>query len=473
MDLIFGCDTIVATKDSSTTGTTILAKNSDRPVGDCQPLVYIPRREYGDGSTVQLEYVKLPQPKMTYAMLGSSPYWCYGYESGVNEFGVAIGNEAIYTKASKENAKSFYLGKCQLGLLGMDLVRLGLERGGNARESLDVMTELLEKYGQFGSGLPQVTHAEGSYDNSYIIADGKEAYVLETAGKEWTAKKVSGVTAISNEPTIRNGYDLSSSNLIEFAVQKGWWPREKARVNDFDFAQSYIDLQKPLQLSHLRYRRSMQLLTKQSKISPQYLTRVLRDHFEDSFIGEPYFNPALPDFLTLCMHSSPAEFTWGNTAASSIFILPDSKDRLPVMLWSPLTPCTGCYLPFFVHGGAPPAIVSKAGTAGKFVIAPTQAPIDQYSSDSYWWLFRKLLDRIKLDEIGSAFKANQPKAREIFDPIERKAMARMNEVEKQSSNLANAGKKKESIEVLRDFERGNVEEVLNAIRKLNENLLLV
>ena len=31
------------------------------------------------------------------------------------------------------------------------------------------------------------------------------------------------------------------------------------------------------------------------------MKRILRDHYEDTFLEGPYFNPALPDFLTLCM----------------------------------------------------------------------------------------------------------------------------------------------------------------------------
>ena len=471
IDLIFGCDTLVATRNSTTTGTIILAKNSDRPVKECQPLVYNPRQEHREGSTVRLEYVELPQPKVTYATLGSSPYWCYGYESGMNEYGVAIGNEAIYTKAAKETIKSFRQGKYQLGLLGMDLVRLGLERAQSASEALEVITNLLARFGQFGSGLPQVSHEDGSYDNSFMIADGKEAFVLETGGKEWVAKRISDIAAISNEPTIRNEYDMSSDNLIELAVQRNWWPKDRISENEFDFAQSYIDFEKPLQLSHLRYRRALELLKKESKISPQYMTRILRDHYEDSFIGEPYFNPALPDFLTLCMHSSPAEFTWGNTAASSIFILPDSGDRYPIMLWSPLTPCTGCYIPFFVHAGPPPEVVSRTGSAGKSVMEPPAASIDQYSSDSYWWLFSELLNKVKLDEIGSAFKEWQPKVRSAFDPLEINAMKEMYEVEEQATKLARRGMKAKSVEILKDFEERNVNKVLDTIGMLNKTIL--
>ncbi len=391
----------------------------------------------------------------------------------LNEHSVAAGNVAVYTKDAKEAAGSFSSGRVPLGLLGMDLVRLGLERGRSALEAVRVMTDLLEEYGQFGSGLPKVSHEDGSYDNSYIVADGREAYVLETAGREWAAKRVSGIAAISNEPTIRSDYDLSSTSLVKSAVRRGWWQEGKDEAREFDFAQSYIDFGRPLQFSHLRYRRAMQLLERRSRVSPSYVARVMRDHYEDSFIGGPCFNAALPDFLTLCMHSSPAGFTWGNTAASAIVLLPDSKDRLPMMLWSPLTPCTGCYLPFFVDGGGPPTVVSRAGRAGRFVRSATDSPSDAFSPDSYWWAFRELLNKVKRDEFGSAFEERQPKVRRAFDVIERDAMRRARGVERRAARLIRAGRDGEAKEALRAFEARNVERALTEAIRLSESFAAV
>lgn len=75
--------------------------------------------------------------------------------------------------------------------------RLGLERGASARESLDVITSALEAHGQGG---PCSNTKDGwCYHNSFIIADGQEAWVLETAGYFWAAEKITGTTFLPLE----------------------------------------------------------------------------------------------------------------------------------------------------------------------------------------------------------------------------------------------------------------------------------
>tara|TARA_B100000029_G_scaffold259259_1_gene255946 strand:+ start:15 stop:1391 length:1377 start_codon:yes stop_codon:yes gene_type:complete len=425
---------MVALPDATTTGTTILGKNSDRPVFDCQPLVRHPRQRHAKDAVLQLEYRSIPQARETYATIGSSPYWCWGYEEGFNEYGVAIGNEAIFTKTFADAVASSKAGQPpELGLLGMDLLRIGLERGKTAREALEVITQLVEKYGQWGSGVPGMDHETGGYDNSYIIADNKEAWILETVGTRFVARRVKrGVAAISNQPSIRTEWDLASHDLAEYAIDRGWWP--KARKKDFDFARAYIDLETPLQLSQIRVQRARQLLCQKERgeISPQWMKRVLRDHFEDTFLGGPNFNAALPDFLTLCMHSSPANFTWGNTASSAVFVLPRDKNSIAQMWWTPVTPCTGLYLPIFANTSRLPTVLSTAGRLGKTVTPPIQAKPDSFHEASYWWLFRDLLDRVKGDETGTAFRKRQPIARSAFDRLEQQWAKRSVEAERRA-----------------------------------------
>lgn len=410
------CDTWIALRSATRTRQVILGKNSDRPVFDCQPLMFYPRQIWPAGSTLKLEYVEIPQAEVTYATLGSSPYWCWGYEEGINEYGVVIGNEAIYTKSFREAAGAHQAGNGpELGLLGMDLLRLALERSQNAAQAVEVMGQLVERYGQFGSGVPTKDHAEGGYDGSFIIADPNEAWVLEAAGKRWVARRVTEATySISNEPTIRQHWDAGSADIQHYALEQGWWDSSQP----FDFARAYINEQKPRQVSHLRVMRSRQLLSEcAGDITPDWMMRIARDHYEDTFLGGPYFDAADPDFHSICMHVSPANFTWGNSASSCVAVL----DDLPVFWWTPGPPCNGCYVPFFVHGSGLPAIVSTAGTFGKTVVPAPQAIEDTFSPDSYWWLFRRLNDVVKGDVIRSIpglYPARNQLVRERFDALE-------------------------------------------------------
>ena len=124
------CDTWVALRDVTLSRNVIFGKNSDRPIFDCQPLVFLPRKEWPRSSHIQTEYIELPQVDVTYAHLGSRPYWCWGYEEGINEYSVVIGNEAIFTKTFRDAAEALNKGhQPELGLLGMDLIRLALEMG--------------------------------------------------------------------------------------------------------------------------------------------------------------------------------------------------------------------------------------------------------------------------------------------------------------------------------------------------------
>jgi secernin len=384
---------------------------------------------------------------------------------------VAIGNEAIFTKTFADAVAASKAGEPpELGLLGMDLLRLGLERGKTAREALDAITSLVERYGQWGSGVPTMDHETGGYDNSYIIADGREAWILETVGKRWVARRVTrGVAAISNQPSIRTRWDLASGDLVDYAVEKGWWP--KARKSEFDFARAYIDVKTPLQLSHLRVQRSRQLLRQKEngEVSPRWVMRILRDHYEDTFLDGPNFNAALPDFLTLCMHSSPAEFTWGNTASSAVFLLPADSDRLARMWWTPVTPCTGLYLPVFATAGRLPKVLSTAGQSGKTVTAPPQAKRDEFSEESYWWLFRDLLDKIKGDATGTEFSKRQPAARAAFDRLETKWADQCQQVERRSIDQMKSGKTVDATRTLDDFTEKCVAEAVAAVNRLRRN----
>ena len=299
----------------------------------------------------------------------------------------------------------------------MELLRLGLERGHTAAEALEVMTALLERHGQWGAGVPGEAAAEGAYDNSYLIADAREAWVLETTGRRWVARRVEEPTwSISNQATIRTEWDRASGDLTDHAIESGWWPAGDA--HRLDFAEAYTDPQVPLQVSHIRLQRSRQLLRDavgRGGADVAAAMAVLRDHYEGTFLEGPYFNAARPDFLTLCMHAHPSGFTWGNTASSAVFVLPsDGAPTVPVVGGGDA-----------VHERLRPGVrrrscPSRSGGPGpRGPPASTRSrPQDAPADGSYWWTFQRLLDTVKGDELGSAFAERQPQVRAAFDPLE-------------------------------------------------------
>jgi len=93
---------------------------------------------------------------------------------------------------------------------------------------------------------------------------------------------------------------------------------------------------------------------------------------------------------------------------------------------------------FFVHGSALPEIVSSAGTFGKRVVPPDRAREDEFSPDSYWWLFRRLMDSVKGDPVRSLpdhYVSRNRLVRERFDAIEQTCIAEVPDVVGKAAGL--------------------------------------
>ena len=174
------CDTMVALPGSTAGGQTIFAKNSDRPADECQPLVLRPAATHASGSVANCQFVNVEQAPVTYRHVGSRPWWCYGYEHGFNEHQVVIGNESLPSRLGHAP---------DARLVGMEVLRLALERARTAGEAVEVITGMVSRYGQ---GKFDNTDGVRTYDNIYLVADPREAYVVEAVCHEWAVKRVMG-----------------------------------------------------------------------------------------------------------------------------------------------------------------------------------------------------------------------------------------------------------------------------------------
>jgi secernin len=472
MVTVLGCDTGVALPDVTQSGYTILGKNSDRRISESQRLELHLGQSFEANTLLQLEHRNIPQVRQTYSTLGAGPYWCWGYEEGMNEYCVAIGNEAIHTKTNREGAIAYRAGRLpEPGLLGMDIVRLALERSKSAAEAVAWIGRLVEKHGQFGSSYVGEDNSHG-YDNSYMVADTTEAWVVETYGKHWTALRLlKGSWAISNEPCITTKWDASDSAVISYAVEKGWWPADRA--GEFNAALAYTNFHFPAELSYSRARRFRQLLVEGGgSIDTAWFKRILRDHYENTFRADATFNPTTPGLTTICMHASPSGSTWGHTASSAIFVLPPvNSGKLPVMWWCAGPPCNGLFVPVFLQGNQLPAMVDCVGTAGKKVIAPNRAILDEYSPDSYWWEFKRLSDITKGDEIGSTWNQRHPMVKETFNRLENKFVENIAVVEREVGILMEK-QDMQSVElILSSFTESCFKESMDTVRYLQREIV--
>lgn len=120
------------------------------------------------------------------------------------------------------------------------LIYVALERARNAREAIDVMTDLVEKYGYASEG------------ESFTIADKNEVWVMEMIGKGaekgavWIAVRIpdNAISGHANEPRIRK-VDLKdkenvrySKDLIKFARKRGYFT---GKDQDFSFADAFAE----------------------------------------------------------------------------------------------------------------------------------------------------------------------------------------------------------------------------------------
>lgn len=199
------CDTLVTLTDEGI----LFAKNSDRDPNEAQVLEWHPRQDHTPGTSLAATWIEIPQVECTFAIAISRPWWMWGGEMGSNEYGVTIGNEAVFTKQPLTG---------EPGLLGMDLLRLALERSTNREEAVQTIVTLLEKYGQVGSC--SYENPTFTYHNSFLIVDPNGAVVLETAGKYWATEEVTeSARSISNGLTISD-FAAEHSDPLRSAVAR-------------------------------------------------------------------------------------------------------------------------------------------------------------------------------------------------------------------------------------------------------------
>ena len=192
------CTTILVGKDASYDGSTIVARNEDSPGGQFEPKrmqVVLPKDQPRVYTSVESHLtIELPEEPMRYT---SVPDAIEGHgvwaAAGFNELNVGMSatetitsNErvlgadplVVYTPASGVEGEEGYVPACPGGLGEEDFVTLVLPYIRSAREGVERLGALLEKYGTYEM-------------NGIAFSDVDEIWWLETVGgHHWIAKRV-------------------------------------------------------------------------------------------------------------------------------------------------------------------------------------------------------------------------------------------------------------------------------------------
>jgi len=223
------CTNLIAGKKATTDGSVLMtyAADSHNLYG---MLTHTPAARHAKGEmrkVVEWDTNKplgeIPQPAETYNVVGN-----------INEHQVAIGESTWGGR--EELADSTGKSIIDYG----SLIQIALERSKTAREAIDVMTDLVDKYGYASEG------------ESFSIVDKNEVWVLEMIGKGaekgavWIAVRIpdDAISGHANEPRIRkvNLKDKEnvrySKDVISFARKRGYF---SGKDENFSFADVYAE----------------------------------------------------------------------------------------------------------------------------------------------------------------------------------------------------------------------------------------
>jgi dipeptidase len=341
----------------------LFAKNSDRERNEAQVVEWVEGRSHDGPSTLRATYLTLPEAAEVHPCLISRPFWMWGAEMGANGLGVVIGNEALHANEP---------GPRRRALTGMDLVRLGLERGASARAAVEVMTALLERHGQGGD----CGHlARFYYHNGFIVADPEEAFVLETLAREWAVQRIEGPRALSNAFSIKGRIEAMSASLRRRGEDGGWFNPE----GEADLAAALIDRARDeISFGQGRQARAQTLLARAAgRLDVLALMAILRDHGEGA---DPLdWSPEATRRRTICMHAGPAP-----RRSQSVASMVSEIGATGAVHWvtASAAPCLSLFKPVF-HDCPPPADV----------VSPT----DQADPVSRFWRHERLHRRALAD----------------------------------------------------------------------------
>lgn len=355
-ELHLDCMTIIVGKNVSATGKVIIGHNEDDTGRYNVHHSYVPAAQWESGTVLPAEdgYAAIEQAPDTLGFYWSEVSGINRGASGadiyLNEAGVCIvsNNNA----ESKENIYNFIDPDLLTdGGMGYNLRRMVAERATSAKEALELIIEMVEKWGYAPSG------------RAYTVADSEEAYMIQILhGRRYIAARIpdDAVVCMPNHYTFHSLEDVEemyySEDLVSHAIDMGYYtPAVAGDYSDFDFAKAYQDEDSYMTAYNVpRQKYAMEILLGRSwdveteglpfaiypekKIGVEDVMEVLSTHYEGTDLDERYGTGASPHDV------GARRICTGTTIEATIFEFSDAP--LLTTVWTAFgRPCQLPFLP--------------------------------------------------------------------------------------------------------------------------------
>ena len=420
---LWACYAVVVGREASSDGSVLVGHNEENGGKRVLHFYKIPRQQHAPGTMVALDKGgKLEETAETAAFLWSeNPGLAYS-DGYLNEWGVAVVSDGCPSR--EDNYETLVeRGEIRNGGIGYMLRRLTAMRAKSAREGVELIGRLVERFGYIDSG------------RTYVVADPREAWLVAVVrGRRWAAQRVpdNRVAIVPNVYTIGEmnlsdtAHFRGSSDLVSYAIARGW--HDPRRGEPFDFRKAY---QRPDRLAPDRRQfRGQELAAAKPGTWPP--TEPL------PFAVTPGKKLAVSDVVAILRDRSGIAPLFGRiTQESAVFQL---RAHLPAEIgciyWrTPCRPDVSPLLPW--HVGA----TSTRASCGPKVQLPTllslerhfEPPAEAFQSDpenSTWWKFKDLATLV--DE-GDATRVAKVAA--AWATLEHDALGKQQSVEAEALTL--------------------------------------
>lgn len=228
------CFTVIVGKDASATGEILIGHNEDNDRRIITNQYWVPAADHKAGEMIEFEpsAAKIPQVKHTLGFWWTqtlAPEGSSFSDGFINEKGVVVVSNNCNITIEKDQ-------KVNDGGIGYGIRRIVAERANSAREGVDIVIDLMKKYGYFHMG------------RTYTIADRNEAWQISLLrGHRYLARKVGDneIAFIANafafdKVDLKDPHVIASPDLIEHAIEMGAYkPAKAGDYSDFSFREAY------------------------------------------------------------------------------------------------------------------------------------------------------------------------------------------------------------------------------------------